>query len=81
MAPTDEKVRVRMRERERESKTLDDCDITGAPGNLTANRSGRAGLKEGADVEIGKLTTRKTEQPREAVATIAIGRKGTVMHR
>jgi hypothetical protein len=81
MAPTGEKVRMRERERERESKTLDVCDTTGYPGNLTVNGSGRAGLKEGADVVVGKWTTRKAEQPQEAVATTAIGRKETVMHR
>jgi hypothetical protein len=40
--------------REWKSKTLDDCDTTGAPGNLTMNRSGRAGLKGGADVAVGE---------------------------
>jgi hypothetical protein len=50
-------------------------------GNLVANRSGRAGFKEGADVEVEKWTTRKIEQPQEAFATTVLGRKGTAMHR
>jgi hypothetical protein len=49
MGPTDENVRVRMREREK-AKTLDDCDTSGSSSTLAANRLGRAGLKEGADV-------------------------------
>jgi hypothetical protein len=48
---------------------------------LTVNRSGRAGLKKGADVAVGKWTTPKTEQPQDAVESSALGRKGTVMHR
>jgi hypothetical protein len=55
---------------------LDDGDTSGSSSTLTVNRSGRAGLKEGADVEVGKWTTRKTEQPQEAVVTTALGRKG-----
>jgi hypothetical protein len=82
MASTGGKVKVRMREFEVEkAKTLDDGDTPGPPGTLTVNRSGRAGLKKGADTAVGKWTTRKTEQPQEAVATTSIGRKGTVMHR
>jgi hypothetical protein len=38
--------------RERKSNSLDDCDTPGSTGNLAANRSGRAGLKEGADVAV-----------------------------
>jgi hypothetical protein len=48
-------------EREKkQKKTLDDGDTTGPPGTLTVNRSGRAVLKEGADVAVGKWKTRKT---------------------
>jgi hypothetical protein len=60
IVPTGEKVTEWEGEREWKGKTLDDCDTTGSPGNLTVNRSGRAGL-EGADVGVGKWTTRKTE--------------------
>jgi hypothetical protein len=47
MAPTGE--------REKETgRTLDDGDTSGSPGTLAVNRSGRAGLKEGANVEVGE---------------------------
>jgi hypothetical protein len=70
MAPTGEKVRVRMREWEREkAKTLDDCDTPGSTGNLAANRSGRAGLKEGGGLDVGKLTTGRKETSRERKVT------------
>jgi hypothetical protein len=44
---------VRKRVRERKRNTLDDCGTPGSTGKLTANRSGRAGLKEGANVAVG----------------------------
>jgi hypothetical protein len=40
----------RVKERERIKKLMDDCDASGSTGTLAVNRSGRAGLKEGADV-------------------------------
>jgi hypothetical protein len=45
---------VRGRERKAKKKTFDDCDTPGSTGNLAANRSGRAGIKEGADVAVGE---------------------------
>jgi hypothetical protein len=66
MTPTGEKVRVRRREWEREkAKTLEDDDTTGSPGNSTVNRSGRAVLKEGADVAVGKRTRKETPRERK----------------
>jgi hypothetical protein len=53
-------------ERDQQKKTVDDCVgrererkrwmivITGLTGNLSGNRSGRADLKEGADVVVGE---------------------------
>jgi hypothetical protein len=53
-----------VREREREKgRTLDDGDTSGSPGTLTVNRSKRAGLKEGADIAVGKRTTGRKETP------------------
>jgi hypothetical protein len=43
----------REKEREKKRKTLDEGDTSGSPGTLAGNRSGRAGLKEGADVAVG----------------------------
>jgi hypothetical protein len=50
-----------VREREKESvrerkdkKLLDDCDASGSTGTLAVYRSGRAALKEGADVAVGE---------------------------
>jgi hypothetical protein len=46
----------REREREREKRrTSDDGDISGSPSTSIVNRSGRDGLKEGADVEVEKI--------------------------
>jgi hypothetical protein len=43
------------RERERKGmKNLDDCYASGSPGTLAVNRSGRAGLNEGAVVAAGE---------------------------
>jgi hypothetical protein len=40
-------------ENEREKgNTLDDCDTPGSTSPLAANRSGRSGLKKGADVAV-----------------------------
>jgi hypothetical protein len=84
MVPTGEEVTVRMREREREkAKTLDDCDTTGPSGTLTVNRSGRAVLKERADVAVGKLKRKgkkHSEREKEDAGSTAFGRKGTAMH-
>jgi hypothetical protein len=45
----------RERERQRErKKTFDDGDTSGSTGTLARNRSGRAVLKEGADVTVGE---------------------------
>jgi hypothetical protein len=67
-----------MREREREkAKTLDDDDTTGSPGNLTVNRSVRAGLKEGADVAVGEDHRGGTVSEESDVTSTALGRKGT----
>lgn len=45
---------MRERRRERERKiTLDDGDTSGSPGRFAGNRSGRAGLKQEADVAVG----------------------------
>jgi hypothetical protein len=41
------------REKEKERKPLDDCYTTGSTSMLAGNRSGRAGVKEGADVAVG----------------------------
>jgi hypothetical protein len=70
-----------MRVRERKSKSLDDCDTTGSPGNLTVNRSGRAGLKEGADVAVGVDHRGGTVSQESEVTDTALGRKGTAMYR
>jgi hypothetical protein len=48
-----ERGKGRWRERERR-KPLDDCNASGSTGTLAVNRSGRAGLKEGAVVAAGK---------------------------
>jgi hypothetical protein len=69
---------VRKCEREK-GNILDDCDTSESSSTSTVNRSGRAGLTEGADKEVGKWTTRKTEQPQEDVATTAL-EKETAMH-
>jgi hypothetical protein len=50
------------RERERE-RTLDDGDTYGSPGTLAVNSLGRAGLKEAADVAVGKQTMGRKETP------------------
>jgi hypothetical protein len=69
------RIRVRMKARKGKGrKTLDHI-------NLEVNRSGRAGLKEGANVAVGKWTTRKTEHLQEDVASTALRRKGTVVCR
>jgi hypothetical protein len=44
----------RVREQEKIKKLMNDCDASGSTGTLAVNRSGRAGLKEGADVEVGE---------------------------
>jgi hypothetical protein len=44
----------RVKERERIKKLLDDCDASGSTGILAVNSSGRAGIKEGADVVAGE---------------------------
>jgi hypothetical protein len=75
--PTTEKVRVS----ERKSKTLDDCDTPGSTGNLAANRSGRAGLKGGADIAVGEDHRGGTVSQESDVTDTALGRKGTAMHR
>jgi hypothetical protein len=54
------------------AKILDEGDAIVPPGTLRVNRSGRVRLKRGADVAVGKWTTRKTEQLQEVVATTAI---------
>jgi hypothetical protein len=51
------------RDRERGSKVLDDGDTSRCPSTLAVNRSGRAGLKEGADLTAGKRTTGRKETP------------------
>jgi hypothetical protein len=82
MAPIGEKVRVSLRECEGEkANTFDDCDTTGARGNLAANRSGRAGLKEGADVAVGEDLRGGTVSEESDVTDTALGRKGTATHR
>jgi hypothetical protein len=43
---------VCVREREK-GRTSDDGDTSGSSGMLAGNRSGQAGLKEGADVAVG----------------------------
>jgi hypothetical protein len=71
-----------MRERESEkAKILDDCDTPGSTGNLAANRSGRAGLKGGADVTVGEDHSGGTVSQESNVTDTALGRKGTEMHR
>jgi hypothetical protein len=49
-------------------------------GNLTANRSGRAGLKEGADVAVGEDHRGGTVSQESDVKDTALRRKGTVVH-
>jgi hypothetical protein len=41
-------------ERDRERKPWDDGNTSGSTGTLKGNRSGRGGLKEGADVAFGE---------------------------
>jgi hypothetical protein len=63
---------------------LDDGDTTGPPGTLTVNRSGKAVLKKGADVDVRKLKTEGKKHPErdiEDAGSTALGRKGTAMHR
>jgi hypothetical protein len=73
---------MREREREREkAKSLDDFDTPGSTGNLAANRSGRAGLKEGVDVAVEEDHRGGTVSQESDVTDTALGGKGTAMHR
>jgi hypothetical protein len=67
--------------KERKTKSLDDCDTPGSTGNLAANRSGRAGLKEGVDVVVEEDHRRGTMLQESDVMDTALGGKGTAMHR
>jgi hypothetical protein len=69
-------------ESEREKKeTLDDCDTPGSTGNLAANRSKWAGLKDGADVAVEEDYCGGTMSQESDVTDTALGGKGTAMHR
>jgi hypothetical protein len=61
------------RGREKSGKPLDDCDTCVSTGTLAVNRSGRAGLKEGAVEAVGELS--KQGRPSTDVTSIAFGRK------
>jgi hypothetical protein len=60
---------------------LDDCDLSETSSTLAANRSGRAGLKKGADVAFGEDHRGGTVPQESDVTDRAFGRKGTAMHR
>jgi hypothetical protein len=69
-----------MRDREWKGKSLDDRDTPGTTSNLAANRSGRAGFKEGADVAVEEDHRGGTVSQESDVTDSAFGRKGTAMH-
>jgi hypothetical protein len=71
---------VRESVRERKKETLDDCDTPGSTGNLAANRSGRAGFKEGADVAVEEDHRGGTVSQESDITDTAFGKKGTAMH-
>jgi hypothetical protein len=68
-----------VREWKKKSKILDDCDKPGFADNLAANRSGRAGLKERADVVVEEDHRRGTV-PQEGDVTDTAFRRRTVKH-
>jgi hypothetical protein len=70
-----------MSERVKKSKILDDCDKPGFADNLAANRSGRAGLMEGADVAVEEDHHGGAVLQESDVTSITIGRKGTAVYR
>jgi hypothetical protein len=62
--------RKRVKERERIKKHLYDCDAFGSTGTLAVNRSGRAGLKEGADAVAGEWSPQEEKtEPEESDVT------------
>jgi hypothetical protein len=67
--------------RVRKAKTLDDFDTPGSTGNLAVNRSGRVGIKEGADVAVGEDHCGGTVSQKSDVTDTAIRRKETATHR
>jgi hypothetical protein len=70
-----------MREREsKKAKTLDDCDLSESSSTLAVNCSGRAGLKEGADVAVEEDHRGGTVSQKSDVTDTALGRQGTVTH-
>jgi hypothetical protein len=59
---------------------MDDCDLSGSSITLEANRSGRAGLKEGADVAVEEDHQGGTVPQESDFTDTALGRNGTVVH-
>jgi hypothetical protein len=59
---------------------VDECDTSGSSSTLAANRLGRAGLKEGAEVVVEE-DHRRGAVPQESDFTdTTLGRKGTAVH-